>query len=817
MKKRHLLILLAMFLVLVMMVCVACGDKGADGDTPDPAPSGTYTVTLELQNGQPAITLSVDANSTVPFPENPTKDYATFRGWFKNSDGTGLWSKTTKVTEDVTIYACWNTVYGKVRLNLNYTGAPAVQDVQKPLGEAFTLEDPTRDCWVFAGWYTDSALTTPYDLSQVFTANTLMLYAKWELDPTHVHDYEVTKTPMSCTSDGYDTHVCACGDKYVDNVIPACGHNFTFSDTDYLGMVWCENEGCETAGRKPSERNYDDKFVITFDSEKEAEINARYQQLIDTLNSIAKYNADLHYYDYGSDRYYANKAFEDVYNAFYDDLIYLVEQYYYSYVYYCVQQNEINTQVYEHIQEYRTGLVSDFYALYRLIYETEFREYFFCEADGWTQEDIEYALTMSDSYGDDNYVAINNRITAIELEFREIEKVSESDRVLELYEEFVSLNNQIAKLAGYEDYITYAYENVYDRDYTPEQTSVMRNLVKDNLIQAYNKVLVGYRSSGSVPNKSTEAGKIYNALANESIFNSKVATDIVKAYFEAMNSTTAGAKEIDFYKHANDLFRNGNYFTGMYSGAFSAWISAQQASILYFGPNSYSSPFTFIHEFGHYYNNIYNGDTSVTLDLDEVHSQGDEMLFLSFLEDYLPNAVLRDMYRKLYYDQLFNMFAIIMLATAVDEFEYCVYTGTTPDGEPATYTKDDYDDLFADIMVTYGISNSLNSSYWRYVVIESPCYYISYAMSALPCVELLSIAQTQGFDVARDTYFKCFTFTDVADHVEIDEMGDKIVTLSYADTLKYAGLSSVFEQDLYTHLVDYFVNSVKDFSYPDVA
>ncbi|MBR5173925.1 MAG: hypothetical protein IKW16_03140, partial [Clostridia bacterium] len=105
--------------------------------------------------------------------------------------------------------------------------------------------------------------------------------------------------------------------------------------------------------------------------------------------------------------------------------------------------------------------------------------------------------------------------------------------------------------------------------------------------------------------------------------------------------------------------------------------------------------------------------------------------------------------------------------------------------------------------------------YWRYVVIEAPCYYISYAMSALPCVELLAVADTEGFEVAQEIYYKFFTFTDDPANVEIDEVGDKVVTKGYAEILEYVGLDSTFSEDMYKTLSDYFVKNQKDFSYAD--
>ncbi len=804
MRKKFKLTLFAFLMMFVVMACFACG--GEDG----------FTVTLDLQNGTEPTTQVVEPNGTVVFPTVEDEAYRTFRGWFKDSEGKSVWLKSTGVTEDITLYGCWTALYCKVSFSLNYEGAPKVNDVSIPLGNTLELpEIPTRECWVLTGWYLDAAHTTPFDLTTILTNSNLKLYAKWELEAGHEHAYTKVTTAMTCTEDGFDTNTCACGHSYVDNIVTASGHKFTFSDTDYFGMVACENEGCTGAGRKESLRIYEDDFVYNLDEIKQTEINNRYTEMLTILDSIASYDETLHGYVFESERYVANKQFEDVYNAFYDDLIYVTEQYQYAYVFYCVDDNEDNTAKYEFVTDFRTELISDFYALYRLIYETEYREYFFAEDEGWTEEDIQMALTMSDSYGGEEYVAINDRISEIEVAFREISDPSRTDDMLPLYEEFVVLNNQIAELAGYENYIEYAYENVYNRDYSPEDTKVMRNYVKNNLKQVFTNIYLGYSQTQKISlEKGTAAAEIYNAI-NASIFDSKQATDLVKGYLEAMNSTTAGAKEIDFYKYANELFKNGNYYTGNYDGAFSYWISAQNTSILYFGPASYRSPFTFIHEFGHYYNNVYNEGISLSYDLDEVHSQANEMMFLAYLEDTLSNEVLRQMYSKLYYDNLFNMFAIVMLATAIDEFEYCVYTGTSPSGVPTQYTASNYDSLFKEIMGTYGIAGKLNDSYWRYVVIEAPCYYISYAMSALPCVELLSIADTQGFEAAQEIYFKFFTFTDVADHVELDDVGDKVVKIGYADTLTYAGVHSVFDENMYTKIYEYFVTNKKDFSYPD--
>ncbi len=802
MKKTIKFALLAIFVISILLTFVAC--------------SSDIKVTIDLQNGTDPIVKHVEKGKTVELPEVEDEPYRKFIGWFENKEAFGSFDEEEPITEAITIYACWENKVGEVKFDLNYDGAPKMNSLTVDLGETVTAPTniPTRECWDFVGWFTDKAATTPYNWEAALSAESLTLYGSWKLEEGHTHSY-VTVTTPSCTSDGYDTNTCLCGDTYIDNRITMTGHSFDFSGDDYFKMVYCSNKGCKEAQRKESERIYEDDFVYNFDETKKAEIDARYEDILEALEALAEYDATLHGFVKDSERYNANKSFEVLYEAFYDDLNYLIEQYQYAYVFYCVDENEDNTEKYEFISEYRTNKISDFYTIYRLVYETEFREYFFSAEDGWTEEEIQKALVLSDSYGNEEYKALNDRINEIEIEFRELNSPGNSDAVPKLYEEFVKLNNQLAVLAGYDNYVEYAYANVYNRDYTPEETVAMRTLVKENLKPLFRTIYYAYRNSmGSVPMVGTEAYDIYSAVTSQSIFDSALTTELVKSYFEIMNSTTAGEKEIDFYLHANDLFKNGNYYTGDYQGAFSYWIGAQDTSILYFGPGSYSGAFTFIHEYGHYYQNVYNQGISASYDLEEIYSQANEIMFLSYLEDILDNDILREMYDTVYYDTLFDMLSIIMLATAVDEFEYCVYTNTAPDGTPAEYTAEDYDTLFKQIMSSYGIKGFLNDTYWRYVVIEAPCYYISYAMSAIPCLELLSIADTDGFDAAQDIYLSLFTFTDDSANVEVDEMGDKLIKIGFAETLEYVGLNSVFEEDTYTRISTYLYNG-KDFSYPD--
>ena len=830
-KKISFIILAVVLMLMVALVAVACNEN----KTP------SYTVTLDARNGEATASLSTKAGGTVTLP-TPTVDGANFLGWFTEKDGAGdQWTNETPVNADVILYAAWALADNAQKITVTFdlngvvleSGAKTIE-VQTVEGLVPSIPDaPTRNCYVFNGWFDKKSGGNKIDPEALYSKNTTV-YAQWLLEEGHVHDYStlITVAP-TCEKEGYGYHVCACGAKKNEklNVTAALGHDFDFTNVkygdedDYFEMVVCRREGCDKAGRRESDREFDDVFVYNYDETKQTSINAHVETLNNMLDPehatyVGAYTAEWKNedtYDEVSgewthvkpDQYNANKTFEQTYyDVFYDDLKYLTEQYQVCYVYYCVNdQNAEWKAKYEAIQDARTNAISTYYALFRKVYNTKYREYFFSAEDGWTEEDIEKALTLSDSYGGGEYAEIKSGIDAIEVAFRDLAdnvvRGNESPAVVqEMYKNYVDLNNRLATLSGYDNYVDYAYENVYDRDYTPEEVAELRVWVKQYLVPIYNAL-----TNTKAPNLNKNQTAYKNALLSESIFDSKLTADFVEAYLKEMKITDGDGNVVqDYYAVLNELFKVGNYFPGKYSGAFNYWIEAQQKSALYFGPGSYSGAFTFVHEFGHYNNSYYNHGTSMSFDLDETHSQGNEMMFLAYLSKALPDNALKA-YDAVKLDQLTNMLWITMVAMAVDEFEQAVYTNTYEgfnDGIPSNQ----YDNIFSQIIASYGISSGY-SIYWRYVCIESACYYISYSTSAMASLQLYALAMedlaTNGnLDATRAKYYKLITFTDDDDNAHTDFVGDRVVDIGFGATLKYAGLYSIFEEDYYQFISSYF-------------
>ena len=577
---------------------------------------------------------------------------------------------------------------------------------------------------------------------------------------------------------------------------------YDFGD-DYFYLHSCEEEGCNNSARQESLNTYADVFVYTLDEEKVAEIDAHYDAIEAHLASVEAYDETKHGFVKDSELYVANKAFErELYDVYGDYLDYVTGQYQIAYILYCVNDNEQNTANNTFVDEYRTAMVADYYRLYKLIYDTQYREYFFSEEDGWTEEDIQIALEYSNQYSDATIENIQNRITEIEVEYRTILNPEGSDRVLELYAEFVSLKNQYAQIKGFDNYMEYAYMYEHDRAYTPEETNTMRNFVKENFNGAVSMMLDKYKESSS--GGTTKDQRYFKALLDLSVFSSEIAAEAIGDYFKTMTSSAHG-KEINYYNTANELFKNGNYFRGSsYEGAYGWYVSSANTGILYFGPN-YDGAFTFVHEFGHYHNYCYNPGVSISTDVAEIHSQGNEMIFLSYLDEWLPSSG-RGLYNAIIYYNMYSAFANTLISTAVDEFEYVVYSGKYSDGTPYDSTVKSYDELFAEIIADYGLSDLGVNGYWRRVCIESPCYYIAYAMSMIPSLELYVIAENNGLEAAKEAYFKLYAFTESEELTARYESGEVYVTAGFTDILAYAGLSSPFEESVYLRIAAQLLN-----------
>ena len=171
------------------------------------------------------------------------------------------------------------------------------------------------------------------------------------------------------------------------------------------------------------------------------------------------------------------------------------------------------------------------------------------------------------------------------------------------------------------------------------------------------------------------------------------------------------------------------------------------------------------------------------------------MLFLAYLtscEDInRADLVIAETY------ELLIILDTVMNALAVDTFEQAVYTDVYNGAYSAeimadgVISADEYDLLYESVLVDLGIKEYNTTTYWRYMTITSPCYYVSYSVSAVSVLQLYAMAQTD-FDAAKESYLKLFTYVD-----ELTEDDDYMTT---DEILEYAGMYSFNDEELYRYL-----------------
>lgn len=632
----------------------------------------------------------------------------------------------------------------------------------------------------------------------------------------HTHEYEMISTDATCTTGGTASFACKCGDSY-SGEIEALGHDMQITSkidvtcttagynrlrcsrcfitksekieatghawgefVEASRMVLCTNNGCSAGYFEESEGKYTEVLVFKYTEEDKAALLAKFDAFEAELEALPKYNAADHAFTEEGELAEAFAAFDAKHTELYDALLYAMEQRQIAEIaYLCDDKNQTIKAKYDDMNEYYTTVVGRFYALPKPIYDSMYREFFY---QGMTEEEIKMYLEDSADYSDPEYIELKNKNDEIESVYRGISKPDESSLVPELYAEFVANNNAIAEHFGYDNYLEYAYASVYDRDYTYDQLDNVIAYVKEYIAPLFMNYVYQYMDI-----VQTNSG--YAGVSINSFFEDTYGNVTLNDYIDLLKFDSNSDKVISFSDEFNNLMADGNMFRGTYEGAFVTYIYSQGIPVAYFG-KGYDNAFTVAHEFGHYMNEIYNqSEYDQSFDLLEMHSQGNEMLYLSTLKDKLSGTVFADVKAG----AIFNLLSTTLLSISVDMFERAVYTntytGTNADVIMADgiIEADEYDLLYEGIFDDLGLINVYYPTYWRYVTITSPCYYISYAISALSVLQLYPMA-VDNFDVAVDAYLKLFTYTDVDPEMTTEEV------------LAYAGLYSFTDEELYKYI-----------------
>lgn len=140
-----------------------------------------YTVTFETNGGNMIEPQTVEEGNTATKPEDPEKEGYTFEGWYEDEELINVYDFETPVTANITLYAKWDEVNdtGIYTVSFETSGGSVISDQAVYAGDCVIQpQNPVKEGYVFAGWYSDQELTEEYDFTTPVEKD-FTLYAAW--------------------------------------------------------------------------------------------------------------------------------------------------------------------------------------------------------------------------------------------------------------------------------------------------------------------------------------------------------------------------------------------------------------------------------------------------------------------------------------------------------------------------------------------------------------------------------------------------------------------------------------------------------------
>lgn len=437
--------------------------------------------------------------------------------------------------------------------------------------------------------------------------------------------------------------------------------------------------------------------------------------------------------------------------------------------------------------------------------ESEFRDEVLHD---WTEKDFRH-LEIAEKLYDDEYVTLSTRLEALKNEYwnamsaacveykgssytlAELDSLDLDDgtyyslmnegyknlnaSVGALYLELIGIEKRIAEKAGFDSYPAFSYEYEYERDYTPEEAAELAKAVKTYAAAEMQAMYRGftpgeYAGLNRILNSGDELSRRFDTIdeyVQEISPEMKEAFDYLIEYELSVLTTDENSQE----------------------GAYTTYLPTFDVPFIFMHEEeNVFDLFTFIHEFGHFYCNYLGGRDAAydkSLDVNEICSQANEMLFLPCCNRFYKS----DTYNAIVKYQMLNALNALVTGCLYDEFQQYVFTHEVT-------TVEELNEAYRTISESYGIGGDFYYVDLGYVWIDvhhnfaAPMYYISYATSIVPALQIMEISADDRQEAIR-------IYNGVVS-------GDP--ELSFSEALAEAGLASPFEAGTIIDIVNAIVD-----------
>jgi len=436
-----------------------------------------------------------------------------------------------------------------------------------------------------------------------------------------------------------------------------------------------------------------------------------------------------------------------------------------AYINYCMYGRQSDLEEYGEYYSVYIDFAQWYNKAYHALMSSPFRQVFYGDM---SDEEI---LELIGEEKSDEYYALTLQINELQTQFGDLSYEEAQANAPELMAQFVRVANSLAVEEGYDNYLEYCYENVYLRDYSPEDTDGFFGNVRTYVGEALTK---NYQSFN--PQADLE-------YSDYIVFNNFYAYNGYTEFMDVFDdyASDMGGRYYDAYRYL--WSGRGYYYISAeddgFQGAFTDYFIKADEPYVYFGPH-YRSILTLVHEFGHYF--VFTQSSgNACMDLSETQSQGDEMMFMRYMFDNYRMS--DDLIGVIETEKMTEVYREIIMCGLVNEFEKYVYTKENITAADIVRFESAFERVFRE-----KLSKSMDfdfSSYWRMVCIQSPGYYISYATSLMNCLELYALA-SDDYAAAKNAYMKLCVY-------DYENLG-------YLDVLDYAGLSNPLGDKIFEKL-----------------
>ena len=332
-----------------------------------------------------------------------------------------------------------------------------------------------------------------------------------------------------------------------------------------------------------------------------------------------------------------------------------------------------------------------------------------------------------------------------------------------IFIELVRTRRLIADEMGYDSYTELAYDTIY-HDYTPEDMERFTKNVKDYIVPVYaslaDKVFYNYFTKKSAPTLNTD-----ELIAN------------LSALYAGTDREIAGI--FGFMQHYG-LFDVAISDANRDGGAFTTYFDKYDAPFIFMSADGTIRDYAVLaHEFGHFADSFINFDSSASIDLHEISSQGLELLTLGSLEGVIPDH----QYQYLLYSEMENALLLMIYQSFYSSFEHYIYA--------LEYDEISEESLNAavsraasDLSLASGYYNDISFMMIDHIVLY-PHYVQSYSVSIVPSLEIYFLEEETGHGYGAYTSL-----------ITRDSKGDFIYQL------KSAGLSDPFDGEHLKSIAD---------------